>query len=188
MLCVLRFSTKTVDTQCFVASGMLLVQCWCHHHMAQLQCCWSQSKHVLFSPFLFCYLYLYARTVFQQRAQKQGSVWHDRPACEVSGALCGIENGAKMWSLFAVRANVLKGTLRFCKLHRFKVIDQIYIIVLFLFSNSMLFIRYLRRSEEKKRCHGDNNVALEATVWCIALQKWCLCNPTHFPHMCRRST
>ena len=119
--------------------------------------------------------HLYARTTIQQRAQKQGFVWHDCLACEVTGALCGIENGAKMWSLFAVRANVLKGTLRFWKLHRFKVIDQIYIIVLFLFSNSMPFIRYLRRSEEKKRCHGDNNVALEATVWCVALQKWSLC-------------
>jgi len=87
--------------------------CWCHHHMAQLQRRLSQSEHVLFSSFFFCYSYLYARTTIQQRAQQQVPVWHDRPACEVAGALHGIQNGAKMWSMFAVRANVLKFTIRF---------------------------------------------------------------------------
>jgi len=38
----------------------------------------------------------------------------------------------------------------------------------------MPFIRYLHRSEEKKCCHGDNDVALATTFWCVALQKWCL--------------
>ncbi len=47
-------------------------------------------------------------------------------------------------------------------------------IVLFLFLNSIPFIRYLRRSAKKKRCHGDNNVALETTFWCVALRKSCL--------------
>ncbi len=54
-------------------------------------------------------------------------------------------------------------------------------IVLFLFLNSIPFIRYLRRSAEKKRCHGDNNVALETTFWCVALRKSCL-------RVCSRST
>jgi len=94
-------------------------------------------------------------------------------ACEVTGALDGIENGAKMWSLFAVRANMLKVNLRFLKQRRIIVINQIYMIVSFLFLKSMSFIRYLHRSEEKKRRHGDNNVALETTFWCVALRKSC---------------
>jgi len=49
----------------------------------------------------------------------------------------------------------------------------------------MPFIRYLHRSDEKKRCHGDNNVALVTTFWCVALRKWL---PTHFLHVCSRST
>jgi len=79
-----------------------------------------------------------------------------------------------MWPLFALRADVLKVTLFFNKQCRIKVINHFYMIVLFLSSNSMPFIRYLRRSEEKKRCHGDNNVALVTTFWCVALRKWCL--------------
>jgi len=132
MLSVLRFSTKNVDTGCFVHSVLLLVQDWCHHHMAQLQRRLSQSENVLFSSFFFCYSSLYVRTEIQKRARRKDSVWHDRPACEVTGALHGIENGAKMWPLFAVRADVLKVTLCFLKHCRIKVIDQIYIIVLFL--------------------------------------------------------
>jgi len=56
---------------------------------------------------------LYARIAIQKRAQQQCSDEHEHPACEVTGALHGIENGAKMWPLFAVRANVLKVTLHY---------------------------------------------------------------------------
>ncbi len=60
---------------------------------------------------------------------------------------------------------MLKVNLRFLKQRRIIVINQIYMIVSFLFLKSMSFIRYLHRSEEKKRRHGDNNVALETTFW-----------------------
>jgi len=171
MLPVLRFSTKTVDTWCFVVFRMLLVVCWCHHHMAQLHRRLSQSKHNLFSWFFFCHSSLYARIAIQKRAQQKGFFWHNRPACEVTGALHGLENSAKMWPLFAARANVLKATLRYLKHCSLKVMNQIYMTMLFLCLNSMPVKRYWHRSDGEKRCHVDNIVVSWTAFWCIALQK-----------------
>jgi len=76
-----------------------------------------------------------------------------------------------MWPLFAIRANMLKNMLRYYKHCSLKVLNEIYMIALFLCLNSVPFKSYWRRSEGGKRCHVDNNVVSETTFWCIALQR-----------------
>ncbi len=46
-----------------------------------------------------------------QRAQQKCFVFHDRPARKAAGALRGNESGAKMWSLFAIGANMINNIL-----------------------------------------------------------------------------
>jgi len=75
---------------------------------------------------------------------------------------------------------MLKVNLRFLKQRRIIVINQIYMIVSFLFLKSMSFIRYLHRSEEKKCRHGDNNVALVRRITKVL--------PTQVLHVCSRTT